>query len=98
MYLRPDRQNSEFAGEETPIPTGCKPTFTERPTIRQVEEGKITFECRLVGQPRPDVSWFHNEKKVEGRRHKVRRNLSFDCTQYVLYRVFESFEDNAARE
>ena len=62
----------EFAGEETPIPTGCKPTFTERPTIRQVEEGKITFECRLVGQPRPDVSWFHNEKKVEGRRHKVR--------------------------
>ena len=48
-----------------------RPTFTERPTIRQLEEGKITFECRLVGEPRPDVSWYHNERKVEGRRHKV---------------------------
>ena len=36
-----------------------------------MEEGKITFECRLVGEPRPDVSWYHNERKVEGRRHKV---------------------------
>ena len=60
-----------FSGEEAPIPSGCKPTFTERPTIRQLEEGKITFECRLVGEPRPDVSWYHNERKVEGRRHKV---------------------------
>ena len=51
-----DAKTPSFSsGEETPIPTGCKPTFTERPTIRQVEEGKITFECRLVGEPRPDV-------------------------------------------
>ena len=77
---------SEFSGEETPIPTGCKPTFTERPTIRQVEEGKITFECRLVGQPRPDVSWFHNEKKVEGRRHKVRSNdLEYIHSVWIIW-------------
>ena len=36
-----------------------------------MEEGKITFECRLVGEPRPDVSWYHNERRVESRRHKV---------------------------
>ena len=48
--------HSSLLGEEAPIPTGgVRPTFTERPTIRQVEEGKITFECRLVGEPRPDV-------------------------------------------
>jgi hypothetical protein len=39
--------------------------------IRQLEEGKIAFECRLVGEPKPDVVWFHNEEKVSSTRHKL---------------------------
>lgn len=46
-------------GDAAPIPVdGIKPTFTERPVIRQSEDGnKITFECRLVGDPIPTVTW-----------------------------------------
>jgi hypothetical protein len=38
-------------GDEAAIPSGgVKPTFTERPVIRQSDEGnKIIFQCRLAG-------------------------------------------------
>ncbi len=44
---------------------GVRPTFTERPVIRQdsEDESRVVFECKLVGDPRPDVAWFHNETK-----------------------------------
>lgn len=46
-------------GDEAPVPEDfIKPTFTERPVIRQTEDGtKITFECRCVGKPKPTVTW-----------------------------------------
>lgn len=46
-------------GDAAPLPAdGIKPTFTERPVIRQSEDGnKIIFECRLVGDPQPSIAW-----------------------------------------
>lgn len=49
-------------GDEAPVPDdGCKPTFTERPIIKQLEEdksgGRISFECRCVGDPKPELTW-----------------------------------------
>lgn len=46
-------------GDEAPVPEdGIKPTFTERPMIRQSDDGgKITFECRCVGDPKPMIAW-----------------------------------------
>lgn len=46
-------------GDEAPVPEdGIKPTFTERPIIRQSDDGNtITFECRLAGDPKPSVKW-----------------------------------------
>lgn len=46
-------------GDEAPVPNdGIKPTFTERPVIRQSDDGaKISFECRCVGDPKPTVAW-----------------------------------------
>ena len=54
--------NTDFLSpvdDEAPIPKGgVKPTFTERPVIRQMEdETKIMFECKMVGEPLPDVQW-----------------------------------------
>lgn len=51
---------SHYLGDEAPVPDdGIKPTFTERPMIRQSEDGvKITFECRCVGDPKPNISWY----------------------------------------
>lgn len=46
-------------GDEAPVPDDTiKPTFTERPVIRQSDDGtKITFECRCVGKPKPTIAW-----------------------------------------
>ena len=79
-----------FAGEEAPVPEGggVKPTFTERPVIRQSEEeaNKIIFECRLVGEPRPEITWFHNDKQiVETERFKY--SMELDATLYYLCRL-----------
>lgn len=48
-----------YLGDEAPVPDdGIKPTFTERPIIRQSDDGgRITFECRCVGDPKPIITW-----------------------------------------
>ncbi|VEN57316.1 unnamed protein product [Callosobruchus maculatus] len=53
---------------------GLAPTFAKKPAIRQEEDGKrLLFECRIQADPRPVVSWFHNNNPVsEGPRHKLR--------------------------
>ena len=95
VHLSPSFKNSNtlkihFAGEEAPVPEGggVKPTFTERPVIRQSEEeaNKIIFECRLVGEPRPEITWFHNDKQiVETERFKY--SMELDATLYYLCRL-----------
>lgn len=60
------------ADDEVPPPEeGAKPTFTERPLIKQSADGsKITFECRLVADPPPTLQWFHKNSPVrEDSRH-----------------------------
>lgn len=39
--------------EEKPV----KPSFTERPVIRQDDSGSIFFEVRLAAEPEPNVTW-----------------------------------------
>lgn len=65
-----------FDSDEAPIPKGrgVKPTFTERPVIRQAEDdsGKVVFECRLAGDPRPEVAWYHNDARLTASsRHRM---------------------------
>ena len=89
ICLHFSRARFSIAGEEAPVPKGgVKPTFTERPVIRQSEEepNKIIFECRLVGEPRPEITWFHNDKQiVETERHKY--SMELDATLYYLCRL-----------
>ena len=59
--------------DEAPLPIdGAKPTFTEKPVIKQSDDcSKITFECRLVADPNPTIQWLHRGKVIkEDRRHK----------------------------
>ncbi|CAG2056364.1 unnamed protein product, partial [Timema podura] len=53
-------------GDEAPASAdSIKPTFTERPVIRQSEDGvKVSFECRLVGDPKPTIT-YHGSKVVK---------------------------------
>ena len=52
---------------------GIAPTFAQKPSIKQEEDGKrLRFECRILADPRPDVSWFHDGNQVKnGGRHRV---------------------------
>jgi hypothetical protein len=61
------------AGDEAPLPPdGTKPNFTEKPVIRQSDDGtKIIFECRLIADPKPTIEWIFKEKVVrEDSRHR----------------------------
>lgn len=58
-----------------PVPAdGAKPTFTEKPVIRQSDDGtKIIFECRLIADPKPSIEWYLKGSRVkESSRHKFR--------------------------
>ncbi|CAG9796113.1 unnamed protein product [Diatraea saccharalis] len=77
-----------FDSDEAPVPEdSIKPTFTERPVIRQSEDGtKITFECRCVGKPKPTVTWYHGKKLIkESSRYKM--TLEEDQTLYHMARL-----------
>ncbi|CAF4902481.1 unnamed protein product [Pieris macdunnoughi] len=77
-----------FDSDEAPVPEDyIKPTFTERPVIRQSEDGtKITFECRCVGKPKPTITWYHGKKLVkESSRYKI--SLEEDQTLYHIARL-----------
>lgn len=55
------------AGDEAALPPdGTKPNFTEKPVIRQSDDGtKIIFECRLIADPTPTIEWFFKESLVK---------------------------------
>ena len=74
-----------FDSDEAAVPSGgVKPTFTERPVIRQSDEGtKIIFQCRLAGEPKPNLIWYHGEKKVE-ESNRVKMSIKLDKKMYYL--------------
>lgn len=74
-----------FDSDEAAVPSGgVKPTFTERPVIRQSDEGtKIIFQCRLAGEPKPNLIWYHGEKKVE-ESSRVKMSIKLDKKMYYL--------------
>lgn len=44
---------------------GIPPTFSRKPKAQYVNEGEdVTFECRLVAVPEPNIKWYHNEKTL----------------------------------
>lgn len=71
-YTSSSRCVLEYLGDEALPADGVKPTFTEKPVIRQ-SDGKIIFECRLIADPsqKPTIEWQLKGKTVnEDSRHK----------------------------
>ncbi|VEN57317.1 unnamed protein product [Callosobruchus maculatus] len=78
-----------FDSDEAPLPEkeGIKPTFTERPIIRQSEDGlKITFECRCVGDPKPEIQWFHGKEEIKT-NSRYTMTIEVDEVLYYLARL-----------
>ncbi|XP_069190632.1 obscurin-like, partial [Procambarus clarkii] len=64
-----------FDTDEVPSPKeGVRPTFTERPSIKQSEDGtSVIFSCRCVANPQPTIVWeFKGKKLREGARHRMK--------------------------
>lgn len=41
------------------------PSFTQKPQLRQEDEGnKLIFECKLLGCPRPEITWHRSDVKL----------------------------------
>ncbi|KAF0296565.1 Twitchin [Amphibalanus amphitrite] len=52
---------------------GLAPTFAKKPSIQQAPDGsRLTFECRVVAEPRPTLSWYCGGVQVQdSARHKM---------------------------
>lgn len=62
-----------------------KPEFTRKLNNRDVKEGRpVKFECSAKGIPAPDITWFLNNKPVEGVRFHTDVRKSFSDTIYSL--------------
>lgn len=55
-------------GDEVP------PTFTQKPRIRQEDDGnKLIFECQLLAKPKPIVAWHREETRLrDDERTKIK--------------------------
>jgi hypothetical protein len=74
-----------FDSDEATIPQGgVKPTFTERPVIRQSDEGnKIIFQCKLAGEPEPNLVWYHGEKMLQ-ETNRIKMTIKKEKKTYFL--------------
>ena len=42
------------------------PSFVKKPALRQEDDGnRLVFECKLAGNPKPEVSWFREDVKIQ---------------------------------
>ena len=41
------------------------PSFVKKPALRQEDDGnRLVFECKLAGNPQPEVTWFREDVKI----------------------------------
>ena len=69
---------------------GIAPTFAQKPVIKQEEDGKrLRFECRILADPRPQVTWFHDGNEVKsGGRFRVCLLLTVSLYNVVSFFLF----------
>ena len=42
------------------------PSFVKKPALRQEDDGnRLVFECKLAGNPKPEVTWFREDIKIQ---------------------------------
>ncbi|XP_022101402.1 myosin light chain kinase, smooth muscle-like isoform X2 [Acanthaster planci] len=67
------------------IPKGQAPSFLRRITDCEVCEGdRAVFECKVAGDPSPDITWIMDGKVVqEDRRHQITRKPDGTCALVI---------------
>ncbi|XP_066264221.1 striated muscle preferentially expressed protein kinase-like [Branchiostoma lanceolatum] len=63
------RQSREGGSTTVAAAVGIIPNFVQRLQNSAVSEGETaTFQCRITGDPRPKVMWFHKKREVAAAR------------------------------
>jgi len=64
-------------------PTGEAPKFSKLLTDVLAPEGnKVTFECCVNGDPKPDIKWYLNNEEIHHSDH-----VQVNTNQQYMYRV-----------
>uniref|UniRef100_A0A7E4UT28 Muscle M-line assembly protein unc-89 n=1 Tax=Panagrellus redivivus TaxID=6233 RepID=A0A7E4UT28_PANRE len=67
------------------------PQFTEKLQDKQVKTGeKVVLECAVDGEPKPNVSWFKDEKKITSETTRVTIETSEKTQRLVIEKSEES--------
>lgn len=61
------------------------PSFTQKPQLRQEDEGnRLIFECRLLGCPKPEITWFRSETQLSEDHRTVMKIQTVATNTYVV--------------
>lgn len=61
------------------------PSFTQKPQLRQEDEGnRLIFECRLLGCPKPEITWFRGETQLSEDHRTVMKIQAIATNTYVV--------------
>lgn len=73
------------------------PSFTQKPQLRQEDDGnKLVFECKLLGCPKPEITWYRNNVKlVEDHRTVVKLQTIGTNTFLAVLEIDDVVETDA---
>lgn len=73
------------------------PSFTQKPTLRQEDDGnRLVFECKLVANPLPAISWFRGETQLaENDRTSMKTTEVAASTYLVVLELDDVIESDA---
>lgn len=61
------------------------PSFTQKPQLRQEDDGnRLIFECRLLGCPKPEITWFRGETQLSEDHRTVMKIQAVATNTYVV--------------
>lgn len=61
------------------------PSFTQKPTLRQEDDGnRLVFECKLVANPLPTISWFRGETQLAENDRTTMKTTELEPSKYLV--------------
>lgn len=61
------------------------PSFTQKPTLRQEDDGnRLVFECQLVANPFPIITWFRGETKLVENDRTTMKATELTPSKYLV--------------
>ena len=75
--------NSAASDSTDQLATGNAPQFVRLMTDVLVDEGEdTTFECQVIGEPRPDVRWRFNNIEIDVFNDRTKARKQFILIHY----------------